>query len=99
MNTSRGERLITATLSRAASAFIIAALLAIAAPARAQLAGDIVRGQYGLAAGTQAPEGLVLSGWAYDYYTSTIKGPDGNTRADLRSFQHGGHSRSERSGG
>ncbi len=66
-------------MSTTCGAFVVAVLLAMAAPARAQLAGDIVRGQYGLTAGTQAPEGLVLSAWAFDYYASTIKGPNGNT--------------------
>ena len=58
---------------------VVAAIIAMAAPARAQLAGDIVKGQYGLATGSQPPEGLVLSAFAYDYYTTTIKGPNGNT--------------------
>ena len=66
-------------MSKTWSVLIIAAGIALAAPARAQLAGDIVRGQYGLTAGTQAPEGFALSAWAYNYYTSTIKGHNGNT--------------------
>ena len=60
-------------------ALVVVALVAMATPARAQLAGDLVRGQSGLASGTQAPVGLVLSAWVYDYYASIIKGPDGNT--------------------
>jgi hypothetical protein len=63
---------------RALGALVIVGVVATATPARAQLAGDIVKGQYGLAAGTQAPVGLTVSGWAYDYYSTTIKGPDGN---------------------
>ena len=60
-------------VSKAWSVLIVATCIAMSAPARAQLAGDLVRGQYGLTAGTQAPEGLVLSGWAYNYNTSTIR--------------------------
>jgi hypothetical protein len=55
------------------------AALIMAAPAHAQLVGDLRRGQYGLASGTQAPEGLVLTGFAYDYYTTTLVNPDGST--------------------
>ncbi len=55
------------------------AAVALASPARAQLAGDLLRGQYGLAAGTQAPEGIVLTGFAYYYHATNLVGPDGNT--------------------
>jgi hypothetical protein len=53
------------------------ALFAAAFPARAQLAGNLVKGQYGLAAGTQVLEGLVLTGFVYDAYSTQLVGPDG----------------------
>jgi len=55
------------------------ASLTLAAPVHAQLAGDLIRGQYGLSAGTQAPEGLVLTPFFYDYYSTTFVAPNGNT--------------------
>ncbi|MGO9066513.1 MAG: transporter [Myxococcaceae bacterium] len=54
------------------------AALVISAPAHAQLAGDIIKGQTGLAAGTQPPESLVLSGWFYDYYSTQVVDGSGN---------------------
>jgi hypothetical protein len=68
-----------AVSSKLFAAVVLVAVVSLAAPARAQLAGDIVKGQYGLASGTQPPVGLVLSPWAYDYYSSTIIGPDGHS--------------------
>lgn len=65
------------TFQRLGRALATAVLMA-ALPASAQLAGDVVKGQYGLAAGTQAPEGLVLTAWFYDYYSTQFVGPDGN---------------------
>jgi hypothetical protein len=65
------------------------AALLMSAPAHAQLAGDIIKGQTGLAAGTQPPESLVLSGWFYDYYTTQVVDPSGNplsTTGSLNSF-------------
>jgi hypothetical protein len=53
------------------------AVLVLSAPAQAQLAGDLLKGQTGLAAGTQAPEGLVLTGFVYDYYSTQLMGPVG----------------------
>jgi hypothetical protein len=57
---------------------VVGAALALCAPAHAQLSGDLVKGQYGLGAGTQPPEGLVLSGYFYDSYSTHLVGPDGN---------------------
>jgi hypothetical protein len=50
----------------------IGALLA-AGSAHAQLAGSLVKGQFGLQSGTQPPEGVVVTLFAYDYYATTIK--------------------------
>lgn len=61
---------------------LLAALTAaftVGGPARAQLAGDLIRGQNGLATGTQAPPGLVLTGFAYYYHASQLMGPGGNS--------------------
>jgi hypothetical protein len=58
---------------------VTVAALVVATSARAQLAGDLLLGQYGLAAGTQAPEGLVLTGFLYGYHSTTVVGPNGNT--------------------
>ena len=58
--------------------FTVVALVA-SPPAQAQLAGSLVRGQYGLSAGTQAPEGLVTTAFLYDYHTTTLVGPSGGT--------------------
>jgi hypothetical protein len=57
---------------------ISCAALITSAPAHAQLAGDLIKGQYGLGAGTQGPEGLVLTGFVYDYYSTQLVGPDGS---------------------
>lgn len=64
-------------MRRALVAALVAAGLAVAMPAHAQLSGNLLRGQYGLASGTQAPEGLVVTPFLYDYYTTQIVGPDG----------------------
>jgi hypothetical protein len=63
--------------------------VAASAPASAQLSGDLYRGQYGLASGTQAPEGLITTLWVYDYYSTQIVGPDGsplNTTGSLNAL-------------
>ncbi|MGO9831518.1 MAG: transporter [Myxococcaceae bacterium] len=50
---------------------VVALLTSITA--NAQLAGDLLKGQTGLAAGTQAPaDSLVLTGFFYDYYSTQI---------------------------
>lgn len=54
------------------------AVLIAGAPAHAQLSGDLIKGQTGLAAGTQAPEGIVLSGFFYDYYSTQVVDGSGN---------------------
>ncbi|HTP50043.1 MAG TPA: transporter [Anaeromyxobacteraceae bacterium] len=54
------------------------ALLASTA-ANAQLAGDLLKGQTGLQAGTQAPEGLVVTGFVYDYHSTELSGPNGTS--------------------
>jgi len=51
---------------------VATAALLVPGLANAQLAGDLLKGQYGLAAGTQAPEGLVLTGFIYDYHSTQI---------------------------
>jgi hypothetical protein len=60
------------------AACIVAIVLASGA-ARAQLSGSHIKGQFGLASGTQAPEGLLLVPFVYDYYTSTVVGMNGNS--------------------
>jgi len=60
-------------------AVCLAAALIAATPAHAQLAGDLLKGQTGLAAGTQAPpDSLVLSGFFYDYYSTQVVDGSGN---------------------
>ena len=56
-----------------------AGLLLASTAAQAQLAGDLVKGNYGLASGTQPAPGLLLTPWLYDSYSSTLVGPDGST--------------------
>src|SRR5208282_3979748 len=65
-------------MSRRAAAVLSLAIVFASGPARAQLAGDIIKGQTGLAAGTQPPESLVLSPWFYDYYTTQVVDASGN---------------------
>jgi len=60
--------------------FTLGALLA-AGSAHAQLSGSLVKGQFGLQSGTQPPEGVVATLFAYDYYATTIKGPNGDSLA------------------
>ena len=62
------------------------AVLVVSAPAYAQLAGTLVKGETGLATGTQAPEGLVLTGFGYDYYSTQIVGPTGSVLPDMGSL-------------
>lgn len=59
--------------------FAMVGLLFLASPARAQLAGDLVKGAYGLTAGTQPPPSLVVTPWIYDSYSTSLVGPDGAT--------------------
>src|SRR5208283_3190216 len=61
-----------------ATAVLSFAVVLASGPAQAQLAGDIIKGQTGLAAGTQPPESLVLSPWFYDYYTTQVVDGSGN---------------------
>lgn len=51
-------------------------------PASAQLAGDLVKGNYGLTSGTQAPPSLVVTPFLYDSYTTVLVGPDGQVAAN-----------------
>lgn len=74
---------------RAAMAFVV---LTVATTARAQLFSSLPRGSYALTAGTQPPEGLVLAGFIYNYHTTTIVGPHGNsvsTKGSLNIFTPG----------
>jgi hypothetical protein len=57
---------------------VVGAAVVTTSSAHAQLAGDLIKGQYGLSAGTQPPEGLVLSGFVYDYYSTQAVGSDGS---------------------
>jgi len=57
---------------------LIGSILA-ADSARAQLSGTLANGQYGLQAGTQAPESLVVSAFVYDFIATSNVGPNGNT--------------------
>ncbi|HJY86247.1 MAG TPA: transporter [Candidatus Acidoferrales bacterium] len=58
--------------------FFIGSIFA-AGSARAQLSGTLANGQYGLQAGTQASESLVVSAFVYDFVATSIVGPNGNT--------------------
>jgi hypothetical protein len=81
---NRSDRVVRRVLF--AVALFGAPMLIASRPARAQLSGDLIRGQYGLASGTQPPEGLVVSPFVYDYRAGTIVGPGGRDVPTSGSF-------------
>ena len=65
-------------MRRSLCAGLVLAGVLLTSPAWAQLAGDLIRGQYGLSSGTQGPEGAIVTPWFYDFYSTQIVGPDGS---------------------
>ena len=66
--------------------FCVVALLLVAGSARAELTGNLPRGQYGLTAGTQIPTGLAVAPLLYNFHPTSVVDPSGDSVPSSGSF-------------